>query len=94
LFSGLLAAAGLVVGCGRPATQGDCDEIVGRITELELSEAKTGDPADVARQIVETKREFQAKAKRECVGKRITSHALACVRGAKTAQEVVRECLN
>ncbi len=65
-----------------------------RIAELELKEEKQVDPADVARQVAETKQAFQSKAKQECVGKRITNRALDCVKHAKTAEEIVRECLN
>ena len=90
----LLVLAGALPACGRPATQEDCDLIVGRIAELELKASSSPDPAELAKQVAETKTEFQAKAKRECVGKRVTDRALSCVRGAKTADEVVRTCLN
>jgi hypothetical protein len=80
--------------CGRPATIADCDEIVAKIAELELRGAKTADPSFIAKEVADTKQAFQAKAKQECVGKRITDGALRCVRNAKTAEEVVRECLN
>lgn len=82
------------VGCGRPATQAECDEIVGRIAELELQESGPSASADVQKQVAETKQAFQEKSKRECVGRRITSRALGCVRSAKTAEEIVRVCLN
>jgi hypothetical protein len=81
-------------GCGRPATIADCDEIVAKIAELELRGARTADPSTIAKEVADTKQAFQAKAKQECVGKRITEGALRCVRNAKTAEEVVRECLN
>jgi hypothetical protein len=84
----------LAVGCGRPATQAECDEIVGRIAELELRESAASASGDVQKQIAETKQAFQEKSKRECVGRRITSRALGCVRSAKTAEEIVRVCLN
>lgn len=81
--------------CGRPATQQECDEIVGRIAELSLREASgPSDQDEVKKQVQETKEAFQKKTKQECVGKRITSRALACVRKAKTAEEIVHECLN
>jgi hypothetical protein len=83
-----------VAGCGRPATIADCEEIVARIAELELRGAKTADPSVIAKEVADTKVAFQAKAKQECVGKRITQRALECVRSAKSAEEIVRECLN
>ena len=90
----LWIAALLAVGCGRPATQAECDEIVGRIAELELRESAPATSADVQKQVAETKQAFQEKSKRECVGRRITSRALGCVRSAKTAEEIVRVCLD
>ena len=84
----------MLAGCGRPATQAECDEIVGRIAELELRESGPAASADVQKQVAETKAAFQAKSKRECVGRRITSRALGCVRSAKTAEEIVQVCLN
>ncbi|HVU02617.1 MAG TPA: hypothetical protein VHE30_12735 [Polyangiaceae bacterium] len=81
-------------GCGRPATEAECDEIVGRIAELELREAKSADPADVQRQVTETKEAFRSKMKTQCVGKRVTDYALRCVRNAKTAEEIVQKCLD
>ena len=84
----------LAAGCGRPATIADCEEIVARIAELELRGAKTADPSSIAKEVADTKLAFQAKAKQECVGKRITQRALDCVRQAKTAEEIVKECLN
>jgi hypothetical protein len=88
------AALFLLVGCGRPASQAECDEIVGRIAELEIREAAPAASAEVQKQVAETKQAFQAKSKRECVGRRITSRAIGCVRSAKTAEEIVRVCLN
>jgi hypothetical protein len=90
----MLLLLSTATGCGRPATIADCDEIVARIAELELRGAKTADPSTIAKEVADTKLAFQAKAKQECVGKRITEHALKCVRNAKTAEEIVRECLN
>ena len=81
-------------GCGRPATISDCEEIVAKIAELELRGAPAADPSSIAKEVADTKQAFQTKAKQECVGKRITERALTCVRNAKTAEEIVRECLN
>ena len=89
-----LCAALLLAGCGRPATEAECNEIVGRIAELELREAKTADPADVEKQVAETKQTFRNKTRTMCVGKRVTDYALRCVRNAKTAEEIVKKCLD
>ena len=84
----------LLPSCGRPATAEECDEIVGRIAELELRESGGGDPAEVAAKVVDAKKQFQAEARSRCVGKRITEGALRCVQGAKTADEIVKRCLD
>jgi hypothetical protein len=89
-----LILACLLTACGRPATEAECDEIVARITELELKESKVSDKLEVQKQVTETQAAFKGKTKEQCVGKRVTERALACVRAAKTAEEIVRECLN
>lgn len=93
LFLALAGPLGLS-GCGRPATEVECNEIVGRIAELELGEAKSADPADVQKQVAETKQAFRDKTRAQCVGKRVTDYALRCVRNAKTAEEIVKKCLD
>jgi hypothetical protein len=90
----LSAGSTVIAGCGRPATEAECDEIVGRIAELELREAKNADPADVQKQVAETKQAFHEKTRSQCVGKRVTDYALRCVRNAKTAEEIVQKCLD
>jgi hypothetical protein len=90
----LVSAVLFVPACGRPATEAECDEIVGRIAELELGETKTADPADVQKQVAETKQTFRGKTRSMCVGKRVTDYALRCVRNAKTAEEIVKKCLD
>jgi len=90
----LVAAPFVLAACGRPATEAECDEIVERITELELAGSKVSDKAEVEKQVSETKQAFKAKTREQCVGKRVTERALSCVRGAKTADQIVNECLN
>jgi len=90
----VLSGAASISGCGRPATEAECDEIVGRIAELELKEAKNADPTDVQKQVAETKQAFHDKTRSQCVGKRVTDYALRCVRNAKTAEEIVQKCLD
>jgi hypothetical protein len=85
---------GALTACGRPATEAECDEIVGRIAELELRESKGADPDDVKRQVAETKQAFRDKTRAHCVGKRVTPYALKCVRSAQTAEEIVQKCLD
>ena len=80
----------VVAGCGRPATEGECNEIVARITELELK--ARGIAGNNAEEIKETKAALHKDTMRDCVGRRISDKALVCVRAAKTAQQIVNEC--
>jgi hypothetical protein len=89
----LLLSLGFVA-CGHPATQTDCTTILDRIVELELKAQNVTDPAEV------TKRRESALASGDkaqlyqgCVGKRITDAALACVRTAKSVDEITDRCL-
>jgi hypothetical protein len=83
----------LVPGCGHPATERDCQEIVERVATLELE--KAGAPTDaksMSAQIDETKKALAANTLKDCVGKRITEHAMQCVRTAKTSSQIVDDC--
>lgn len=77
-------------GCGRPATRAECDEIVERIAELELSaRGLKGDNAD---EVKATKDALEKTTLRDCVGRRLSDKAMACVRSAKSTQQIVGEC--
>lgn len=80
-------------GCGRPATEKDCEQIVERIAELELAAAKV-EKTEAAQQVEETKEAFHARSMEQCVGKRITDNALRCVQNAKSAKEIVNDCFD
>lgn len=91
LFAALLTPLLLLfTACGRPATEKECDEIVVRITELELkARGAAGGGAD---EIQRTREALKKTALRDCVGRRISDEAMACVRAAKTADQIVNEC--
>jgi hypothetical protein len=79
-------------GCGRPVTEQECSEIVARIAELELKE--TTGTTDIAAEVQATQAAFRDEAMKDCVGKRVTDDALACVRAATTAKQIVDECFD
>lgn len=79
-----------VSACGRPATQKECDEIVVRVTELELK--ARGVAGSDGQEVKDTKEALQKTTLRDCVGRRISDKAMACVRAAQTAQQLVNEC--
>jgi hypothetical protein len=86
----LLLALALVVACGRPATEKECDEIVVRITELELK-ARGASSAN-AEEVKLTREALKKTSLRECVGRRISDAAMGCVRSATNAEQIVKEC--
>jgi hypothetical protein len=82
-----------VVGCGHPASDKECQEIVTRIATLELEKAAgTADAAAVGTQVDETKKALAPNTLKDCVGKRITERAMQCVRSATTSAEIVDDC--
>ncbi len=94
-FGRLLCLSALMcgLGCGHPATDKECQEIVERIATLELEkQSGNSDPKSVGAQVDETKKALAPNTLKDCVGKRITERAIQCVRGAKTSQEIVDDC--
>jgi hypothetical protein len=90
---GLLLAAALLVGCGHPATEQECEEIFARSAAIELKDQNVVDPAEIKRR-TDAAREARGKELlAKCVGKRITDDAMACVRKAETA-EALEACLS
>jgi small lipoprotein (TIGR04454 family) len=89
----LLALAPLIAGCGHPATVEECDEIVERIARLEL-EQRTSNAEAIKEEIESTKESLKQTTMKDCVGKRITTHAMQCVRKAKTSKEIIERCFD
>src|SRR5690606_9764794 len=77
-----------LVGCGRPATEAECEQILERTARLELQERLgAADAKLVEAEVQSTKQAMRKSMMEKCVGKRITDGALECVRKAKTSQE-------
>jgi hypothetical protein len=88
----LLGLALGLAACGHPATREECDELFAKNAEIELSSQRITDPKTVADRIAAARTaEGDAFAGR-CVGRRITTRALGCVRRATTAEQLDR-CL-
>lgn len=80
--------------CGRPATLQECEEIANRVAvlEFEASTKTTAPPKPEQVQVIQA-RVHDAMMK-SCVGKRITQRAMRCVRSAKSADAVQKECFD
>jgi hypothetical protein len=88
---GLLVLA--TVACSEPrATAEDCGVIFDRIVELELEEMGYRDPALAERRRNELRRTLASELQR-CEGRRLAPTALACVREAKSAEQLTHDCL-
>ncbi|HEY5960652.1 MAG TPA: hypothetical protein VIV60_29060 [Polyangiaceae bacterium] len=84
----------LAAGCGRPATEAECNEIVTRTATLEYQAvSKTAGPVDPS-QIETIRARVKDSMLKNCVGKRITDKALRCVRSAKAAKEIEEKCFD
>ena len=92
-FSLPILSFGFGLGCGHPASDKECQEIVERIATLELEKNGGGtDAKSVGAQVDETKKALATNTLKDCVGKRITQRAMQCVHNAKTSQEIVDDC--
>ena len=81
-----------LVACGRPATVEDCELIVARITELELKEVEGTNPVDVKSQIEGTQAAFKDRLMTDCVGRRLRSSTLDCLKNATSADGAIKSC--
>jgi len=83
----------LLLGCGHPASEKECQEIADRVTELELQSSPAGrDPDTAKEQLERTRSGVKESQLKSCVGRRITDGAMQCVRAAKKAQEITDSC--
>jgi len=84
----------LSLGCGKPATESDCNEIITRTATLEYqASSKSQGPVDPA-QIETIRARVKDSMLKNCVGKRITAKALRCVREAKSSKEIQEQCFD
>ena len=86
-----LCLLGFTAGCGRPATEAECEEIVERTARLKIQETAPARPETVDKEVSRLKESLRGKILEGCVGKRITNSAMVCVREAETS-DAVQEC--
>ena len=80
------------VGCGRKATEADCDLIIDRNTEVAMKAINITDPAAIAKKQTQIRTDMKEELK-DCVGRRISDSIIACVRGAQSTDEI-NKCMN
>jgi hypothetical protein len=86
------AAFGALAGCGHPASEAECAEIFRSSAEIELRAQGITAPAVIEQRVADARAAKGEELLKDCVGKRVTDGALACVTQAKTAEEL-DECL-
>jgi hypothetical protein len=84
-----LALALAPAGCGRPATEADCQLIVDRNVEVQMKAMKLEDKALIQKKQEELHAMMKDELK-DCVGRRVTDNMMRCVREAKTADEITK----
>jgi hypothetical protein len=87
----LLALA--LAGCGRRATQADCELIVDRSVELQMKEMSETDPAAIAKREADVRTQLEDDIKDCERERRVTERTMACVQAAKTTMELDK-CLH
>ncbi len=80
--------------CGRPATVQECEEIANRVATLEYEAASKSKSPPQPDQIQTIRARVHDAMMKGCVGKRITNRALQCVRNAKTADIIQKDCFD
>jgi len=81
----------LLAGCGHPASERECEEIVARVATLELEQAHAATDT-VASEVKLAQEAFKKDMSRRCIGRRVTQAAMNCVRQAKSADQIEKEC--
>ena len=84
----VIGSASLVLGCGRKATEADCQLIVDRNVEVTMrSMSNQPDQAAITKKQEELRAEMKDGLK-DCVGRRVTDSMMDCVKSAKTQDEI------
>jgi hypothetical protein len=87
----LIAALLAMTGCGRHATQADCEVILDRMVVVKLKQKNITDPASIQKMQGELRKDSESDFP-SCVGRRITDSAMECIKKAET-QEAIVKCL-
>ncbi len=87
----VLAGGGILIacgGCGHPATEAECEALFRANAEVELRAQGITDPATLDQRVADARAAKGEELLADCLGKRITDKAMACVKQAKTAEEL------
>ncbi|MSP24514.1 MAG: hypothetical protein EXR75_04985 [Myxococcales bacterium] len=82
------STAQFAAGCGHAASEAECEEIFRRSAEIQLKSDGVSDAAEIAGHVANARDAKGIEQRRECVGKRITDEAMACVRIAESSSNL------
>lgn len=87
----ILGVVGIVglAGCGRKATEADCQVIVDQMVVVKMKKKNNTDPAAVSKLQAELREEAKGEVMDGCVGRRISDGALDCIKKAETQEEII-----
>jgi len=92
-----LVLVGSILGVSRckaeRATPEDCEKLLDRIVELEMSERGFRDPVLLAQKQQDLRRAL-APELRQCEGKRLKPDAIACTQQATSTEQISHRCLH
>ncbi|MGO9834827.1 MAG: hypothetical protein ACLP1X_11460 [Polyangiaceae bacterium] len=81
----LAGSASSAAGCGRRATEADCQLIVNKSVELQMKEMSRADSPSIEKREQEVRAQLGDEIK-SCEGRNVTERTLSCVRSASTTQ--------
>lgn len=81
------ASAAAVSGCGRRATDSDCQLIVDRSVELQMKEMSENDDAAIAARVQQVRGALGGEIQ-SCESRRVTAKTMACVRTASSTRDL------
>jgi hypothetical protein len=90
----VVLVVGEFLGCNRhPASADECEAILHRLIDLELSESGYRDPVLRTRWQQDLVRRFAPDLDR-CRGRELRSSIRACIATARSSEEIVHRCLD
>src|SRR5688572_29487456 len=79
----------VATGCGRPATEADCQLIIDRNVEVQMKAMKLEDRDLITKKQQELRTSMKEELK-DCVGRRVTDAMMRCVKEAATAEDITK----
>ena len=83
----VVALSLVIAGCGRKATEADCQLIVDRSVELQMKEMEHAEKEQIEKRQKALRAELEGEMK-DCVGRRVTDKMMSCVQNATSSSDL------